>query len=423
MHIVAFQLFPVEGFKIALVLFLSFLIGLERQEHKTTPGQHFFGGVRTFPLIGLIGYGLALLSGNQLIPVALGFVVIGALLVVSYIHKLSMEQTSGVTSEVSALGTYVIGALVYHGELWIATTLAVISMFLLELKSTLEGLSQKIPAEEIFTFTKFLLLTAVILPVVPRQPIGRFEINPFKTWLVVVAVSTVSYGSYVLLKLTRGKKGVLLSALLGGAYSSTVTTIALARRSATESQPHLFSGGILVASGMMYIRLALLLAIFNPGLLRLLGIPFVALAAAALVGGWLWSRIPDPKKEEITRKFDPRNPLELRAALLFAAIFVAMLVITHLAVVYVGAKGVYGLGAIMGLSDVDPFILGITQSAGHDTSVVVGAVGIIIAAASNNVMKGIYAYSFSDPKAKLQSLFLLLALALAGLTPLIWLLR
>jgi len=424
MHSVAFQLFPVEGFKIALVLFLSFLIGLERQEHKTTPGLHFFGGVRTFPLIGLIGYGLALLSGPQLIPVAIGFVVIGALLVVSYIHKLSMAQTAGVTSEVSALGTYVIGALVYHDQLWIATTLAVISMFLLELKTTLEGLSQKVPPEEIFTFTKFLLLTAVILPVVPRQPIGRFEINPFKTWLVVVAVSTVSYGSYVLLKLTKGKKGVLLSALLGGAYSSTVTTIALARRSATECQPHLFSGGILVASGMMYIRLALLLAIFNPGLLRLLGIPFVALAAAALLGGWLWSRIPDPtKEEEVTRKFEPRNPLELRAALLFAVIFVAMLVITHLAVVYVGSKGVYALGAMMGLSDVDPFILGITQSAGHDTSLVVGAVGIIIAAASNNVMKGIYAYSFSDPQAKVQSLCLLLALAAAGLTPLIWLLR
>ena len=77
-----FRLFPVEGTKILLVLFLSFLIGLEREERKSNLERYSFGGVRTFPLIGLIGYGMALLSGGQLIPVALGFAVVGALLVV-----------------------------------------------------------------------------------------------------------------------------------------------------------------------------------------------------------------------------------------------------------------------------------------------------------------------------------------------------
>jgi|SRR5579872_611962 len=418
-----FQLIPKEGTKILLVLFLSFLIGLEREEHKTGPEHYSFGGVRTFPLIGLIGYVMALLSGSQMVSVALGFLVVGALLVVSYIHKLSTEKTSGVTTEVSALGTYLLGALVYHDQLWIATTIAVISMFLLELKTTLEGLTERVAPEEIFTFTKFLLLTAVILPVLPRASFTQFEINPFKTWLVVVAVSTVSYGSYLLLKMTRGKKGVLLSALLGGAYSSTVTTIALARRSATEQQPHLFAGGTLVASGMMYLRLALLLALFNRGLFVLLGIPFIVLAALAVLAGWLWSRIPDPAPQDVTRKFDPRNPLELRAALLFAVLFVAMMVVTHLAIIYLGQKGVYALAGIMGLSDVDPFILSITQSAGRDATLIVGAVGIAIAAASNNMIKAFYAYGFSDRKTGLQSLCLLLALALAGLTPLIWLLR
>jgi uncharacterized membrane protein (DUF4010 family) len=419
----ALQLFPREAGQILLVLFLSFLIGLEREEHRTDPNRYAFGGVRTFPLIGLIGYVMALLSGSQLIALALGFVVVGALLVVSYIHKLSTEKSSGVTTEVSALGTYLLGALVYHDQLWIATTIAVASMFLLELKTTLEGLTHKIQPQEIFTFTKFLLLTAVILPVLPRVSFPPFEINPFKTWLVVVAVSTVSYGSYVLLKLTSGSKGVLLSALLGGAYSSTVTTIALARRSKAEHQPHLFSGSTLVASGMMYLRLTLLLALFNRGLLQLLGLPFIILALAAVLGGWLWSRISDQGAVDATHKVEPKNPLELRAALLFAVLFVVMVVVTHLAVLYLGSKGVYALAAIMGLADVDPFILSIAQSAGRDTLLVVGAVGICIAAASNNIIKGFYAYAFSDRQAGSRSLILLLALALAGLSPLIWLLR
>lgn len=418
-----FRLFPLEGTKILLVLFLSFLIGLEREERKINPERYSFGGVRTFPLIGLIGYVMALLSGSQLIPVALGFAVVGALLVVSYTHKLSTENNSGVTTEISALGTYLLGALVYHDQLWIATTITVISMFLLVLKSSLEGLTQRVPPEEIFTFTKFLLLTAVILPVLPRTAFTQFQINPFKTWLVVVAVSTVSYGSYLLLKVTQGRNGVLLSALLGGAYSSTVTTIALARRSTSEDQPHLFSGGMLIASGMMYLRLALLIALFNHALLRALGIFFVVLAALAVLAGWLWSRTPDATPPKTERRLKPGNPLELRAALLFAALFVAMVIVTHLAIVYLGNKGIYALGGIMGLADVDPFILGIAQSAGRDVPILIGAAGIAIATASNNIAKGFYAYCFSARRTGLQGLALLAGLAMAGLMPLLYLLR
>ena len=48
-----YQRLPPEALKIVLVLFLSFLIGLEREEHKSATGSYSFGGVRTFPLIGL----------------------------------------------------------------------------------------------------------------------------------------------------------------------------------------------------------------------------------------------------------------------------------------------------------------------------------------------------------------------------------
>lgn len=366
-----FRLIPADGTKILLVLFLSFLIGLER-EGKINPERYSFGGVRTFPLIGLIGYVMALLSGNQLIAVALGFAVVGALLVVSYTHKLSTDNPSGVTTEVSALGTYLLGALVYHDQIWIATTITVISMFLLVLKTSLEGLTQRFPPDEIFTFTKFLLLTAVILPVLPRTAFTQFQINPFKTWLVVAAVSSVSYGSYLLLKITHGRNGVLLSALLGGAYSSTVTTIALARRSASESHPHLFSGGTLIASGMMYLRLTLLVALFNRALLRALGVPFILLAGSAALAGWLWSRVPDSSERKSDRKLEPGNPLELRAALLFAVLFVTMVIATHLAIVYLGHKGIYALGGFMGLADVDPFILAVCGKTRFAVGVVLG---------------------------------------------------
>ena len=416
------QLLPPEGMKILLVLFLSFLVGLEREEHKADRG-YSFGGVRTFPLIGLIGYVMAFLSRDQMLPLALGFVAVAGFLIVAYYHKLAGSAASGVTTEMAGLAIYLVGALVYREQFWIATTVSVASMLLLELKGFLESLTTKMAPGEILTFTKFLVLTAVILPVLPNQEFGPFHINPFKTWLVVVAVSTVSYGSYVINRLTKGRGGIIFAAILGGAYSSTVTTVVMSRRAARERHPHLFSGGTLVACGMMYLRLTVLLALFNRGLLVMLGPSFLVLGGLAVAAGWLWSRRPDASVQEVKREYVPGNPLEIRAAAFFALLFLAMLTATHLVAAHLGSAGVYSLAAAMGLADVDPFIMGMTQSAGSTTTLAVASAAVAIAAACNNIAKGAYAYFLADRQTGIQSLCLLLSLAALGFVPLLWLLR
>jgi uncharacterized membrane protein (DUF4010 family) len=416
-----FQQLPPDIVKIVLVLFLSFLIGLEREERKASGGSYSFGGVRAYPLIGLIGYALALMAGAQLLPLTIGFLAIASFLLLSYWHKISRTEAAGLTNEMSGLATFLVGALVYYNHLWTATTLSVASLLLLDLKVALEKLAVRIAPNEIFTFAKFLLLTGVILPALPNQTYSQFHINPFKTWLVVVAISSISYASYVLQKLTKGQGGIVLAALLGGAYSSTVTTVVLARRSKTDPHPHLFSGSILIASGVMYVRLIVLLALFNRQLMAVLWLPFVVLTALAAGAGWLWTLRADGGAQDVQREFEPKNPLDLVTAFLFAALFLVMLVATQLAVTYLGRGGLNVLAAIMGVSDVDPFIMGLTQAAGTLTPVKIAAAAIVISAASNNVIKGIYAFSLADRKAGLQSLFFLVALAAVSLIPLFWL--
>jgi uncharacterized membrane protein (DUF4010 family) len=410
---------PPDAGKILLVLFLSFLIGMEREEHKAMGGKYSFGGVRTFPLLGLIGYSLALLSGNQLVPLIIGFAVIASFLLLSYAHKIS-SAAAGVTTEMVGLTTFLVGALVCYGHLWIATTLCVASLLLLDLKTALEKLAVRIAATEILTLTKFLLLTGVILPVLPNEEFSAFRINPFKTWLVVVAISAISYASYVLQKVTK-QGGVVMSAVLGGAYSSTATAVVLARRARGEQHAHLFAGSILMASGMMYLRLAALVTLFNRQLISVLIGPFLALAGLAMGIGWLWTRLPDENTGAVQQSSEPKNPLELLTAFVFAALFLAMLVATQLAVTHLGNAGIDTLAGIMGLIDVDPFIMGMTQKTGTVLPVHMAAIATLIAASSNNVAKGFYAYTLGDRKTGIQSLALLAALAMLGLIPIVWL--
>jgi len=213
----------------------------------------------------------------------------------------------------------------------------------------------------------------------------------------------------------------VLASILGGAYSSTVTTVVMARRAKRELRPHLFAGGILIACGMMYLRLVILLALFNRQLMLLLYIPYLALAIAAVGVGWLWSRIADKNTQEVERESEPKNPLDLMTALFFAGLFLVMLVATQLAVTYLGRAGVNTLAAVMGISDVDPFIMGLTQAAGTLTPFKEAAAAVAIAASSNNIVKGCYAFSLADRKTGVQALVMLVTLALLGLIPLFWL--
>ena len=118
---------PLDALNIALVLALAFFVGLEREEHKQREAPYAFGGVRTFPLIGLVSYALALISTATLAPWAIGFTVVGGFMLLSYHRKLPAEPPAGMTTEISALATYVLGGLVQREHYWIATTLGVLS--------------------------------------------------------------------------------------------------------------------------------------------------------------------------------------------------------------------------------------------------------------------------------------------------------
>ena len=102
------------------------------------------------------------------------------------------------------------------------------------LKDPLHSFAHRVSREDIVATLKFALISAVILPILPKTaygPPGLEVISPYKIWLFVCFISGISFIGYVLIKWIGPGKGIGLTGLFGGLASSTALTLSLSGRS------------------------------------------------------------------------------------------------------------------------------------------------------------------------------------------------
>jgi uncharacterized membrane protein (DUF4010 family) len=242
-------------------------------------------------------------------------------------------------------------------------------------------------------------LSAVILPLLPQENISELiPVSYFKVWLAVVVVSMFSYVGYVLKRYIFKDKGYLLAGILGGIYSSTATTIVLAKKSLSGATPHIFASSIILATALMYIRLLGITYAFNFSIATVLIKPFIALTFISIALAYLIYTRAEVGANCENGQNEDKNPLELSTAFLFAILFIVMSVVTHFVTQNYGNLGLNILSFIVGFTDIDPFILSILSSK-LNISVSGASSAIIIAVGSNNILKAFYAYIFSKNSA------------------------
>jgi uncharacterized membrane protein (DUF4010 family) len=373
--------------RLVVALALGFLTGLERESVKAEHQKLVFGGVRTHPIISLFGFGCAWLfqmGATVMLPV--GLLSVGILAAVAYSAKIRAERF-GSTTEFSALLTFVVGALALLADIWVAMALGIINAILLSEKAKLETFVENLNKAEFLATLKFLLVTLIILPVLPDQPYTRFQINPSTVWKMVIVVSTVGFVGYVLIRRLGARVGLWLSGLLGGIVSSTAVTIATGRMAQKDPGRALAAlQASLLASSVMYVRILAIIAIVNPAYVAILWWKLGVLALA----GVLLALFLKGAETQGDHQDDSgvQNPFELTPALVFALLFVALSVLTMLVRSSAGDAGILTLSALVGVIDVDPFIVSLIK--GAEASMAVAASGILIAMMSNTLAKGFY---------------------------------
>ncbi len=387
-------------------LVLGFLTGLELRTYLNTFHQGkdeiFFGTVRTFSFTAVGGFVLYLIDFWMFV---VGFAGLTGLFLLFYAQALKRESASVLLYWVWLL-VYSYGALALTQPLWILALVFVTIVLVLNAKDSIKQFVNKVSGDELTTLAKLILLSGIILPLLPREILHpMLPVSPFKIWLAVVVVSSVSYLGYIAQRYFFKEQGVLITSIFGGIYSSTATTVVLAKKS--QDVPRLsyqMTAAILIATALMYFRLWAIAAVFFWDVAVILWPYLIGFGLLTALIAVVYIQM-EKRFGEKKRVFTPAgNPLELKVAFVFAFMFIVMAVVTQLVNEYFGDSGLRYLSVIVGFTDIDPFVLSLLNGSYQaDAMTVAGA--IVIAAGSNNFLKALYAYILGEPLAGKYSAF------------------
>jgi len=370
--------------EIGIALGLGLLVGLQR-ERVASP----LAGFRTFPLITVSGTIAALLGqsfGGWI--VGAGLLALAGLIIVGNLAKQKKgDLDPGLTTEVAMLLMYGVGAYLVVGHTAAAIAICGGVAVLLHLKPEMHSLAARIGNADFKAIMQFVLVSFVILPVLPDQAYGPYQVlNPHRIWVLVVLIVGISLSGYMVYKFFGEKAGVMMGGILGGMISSTATTVSYARRSRqARGSSKLAAQVILIASTVVFVRVLMLIAATAPASLREAGPPLGAMLGVMMilsVGTWFVDR-------HAKVQMPPQgNPTELKSAILFAALFALVTLGVAAAKEHFGQRGLYVVAILSGLTDMDAITLSTTQIIqSGQTDVHTGWRLILAAALANLVFK------------------------------------
>lgn len=376
----------------AIAVFIGALVGVERERKADQVRQ--FGGLRTFTLISLAGGISAWLDSavhtQWLFPgggAALTVLVAGSY----YAQMQRREHVPGLTTEVSAVITYMLGGATVFGFPELAVAIAIVVSGLLAMKTTLHDLVGRITEDDLVAMLKLLFATFIVLPLLPDEPIDPLGVlNLWRLWWLVILISALSLVGYIAVRWLGPGRGLAVTGLFGGLVSSTAVTLSFARRSQVDpGEPNLLAMATMIAWVMMFVRVAVIVALLDARLLGILGPPLVVLALVTGLVALTFYRMSHGEREGKSGE-DPelRNPFSLSEAMKFGVVFAGVLLLVGFAQQNLPAGYLYVVAALGGTTTVDAISLSFaTLSSDGDMPRYVATVGILIAAMSNTWVK------------------------------------
>jgi uncharacterized membrane protein (DUF4010 family) len=385
----ALMLTPLAALERLLVaVLIGALIGLDRERAEARKATQVFAGVRTFPLIALAG-AVPMLVFDVTGPALLvtSFLTVVAITLISYVRT-SASGKVGATTEIAALVTFLLGVLAGAGQLLIAGATGIGVAVLLVAKPRLEAFSRALTSEELAAVLELAVLSGIILPLLPDQGYGPWQIlNPYEIWLVVVLVSGLSFAGFVAVRLLGTQRGLMITGVIGALVSSTAVTVAMAERSRTDRPlAAQAAAGAILASTIMGVRVTILGALIDVYILPRLLPVIASMVVVGVAASWILIR-----KAQIssTNASEPElsNPFRLTEALLFAGVYVFVLLVAEAGQEYLGVRGMYVAAALSSLANVDAVTIAFTHLGSRSGEWQMPAAAVTMGVVANTLVK------------------------------------
>lgn len=366
---------------------VGLIIGLER-EFNTHDEPGHLGGIRTFILVAILGF-CAGWIGNLNYSEIRTAVMAGFFLLVSVAYYTQAKQgNTGLTTEVALMMTLVLGTIISAGYMRESLAIVVLMTLVLSLKEKLHGFIRRITEEELFAFIKFIVLALLILPMLPDEPFGPENLLNLRDmgWIAVLVLS-ISFSGYLLLKFGSPKRGIIVTAFIGGLVSSTLIAWVFSARSRERKDlASMFGSGIVLASSIMFIRVFILTSVFAFPVALMLLAPLFFMLLASLLPTWqvLKTRQTEPDAAQLT----PGNPLDVKNAILFILLYIGVTFLMFGSRQWLGTTLTYLSGAVAGIADIDAITITTAKWASvSPDSNRQAAIIILLAVMSNSVFK------------------------------------
>jgi uncharacterized membrane protein (DUF4010 family) len=377
-------------------LAIGLLIGFER-ERSHRDGARLAAGSRTFALLALVGT-LAASFGRW--TVVAGMIMVAALLVVSY--RRTNEEDPGTTTEVAALATYLLGALAYS-KAPLAAALAIATALLLVGKRRIHAFARDVVTDtEVEDALKFLVIAFVVLPLLPDRNLGPYGVlNPAHIWLIVVALTGISWAGYIAVRTLGPRRGMLVTGLAGGFVSATATTVSMGRLSRTSNSFPSAVAGAQMASIATLILLEAIVGVVNRVVASNLWPPLLAGAVLLSAIAWFGFRGIRSEPPDVGTDNDQPGgrPFTILPALVLAGVLTLALLVGRWGAATFGPKGAVLAAGATGLADAHAGGLAATTlyQQGHlGLSACLFAIGAGLA--TNTAVKCVLAFSSGGPR-------------------------
>lgn len=409
--------------KLLISLAIGAAIGLEREihqkkdHHKNRSGALL--GVRTFSLTTLLGAIAGLLYSDHLIISTLFTVSFILIIVSNYVITAFVTKESGITTELAALMSFLIGVLIAL-ELFPMTltlSLAIVLMLVLAYKDQVKNVVEDIHTREIKAILSYSIIAVIILPFLPNIDItvsqipyvqdisgsfgysldtwGNLEVfNPFKTWLIVAIITGVDLVGYILERMFGKGRGLIVTSLVGGFVSSTATTQSLAVQSKETKQINHLVAAAMLATFASFFSLFIIILPLNPVFtITIIPTLLILIISFGIASGVFLFLSRKQKKSELSEESaQSREIFSIKPALIFAGLYLTIKLLSNIALQLFGQSGFLVTAGLAGLTGLDAMTINIAELSRQAIDMNTAILAFLIVNAVNLLAKTFYIF-------------------------------